>query len=131
LISGGRVLVIEGYDSARESLGELLRGEGYEVYEASEIDSALSLLSQLCFDAILMAFNLPGPARRTLLEHVRKMTFPTAVFVMAEPYWQDEVREAIRLGARDCVTKPIVFSEVLDKMGALMIKPTKDRWRKT
>jgi len=32
----GTVLVVEDQESARESLVELLRGEGYEVHEAAD-----------------------------------------------------------------------------------------------
>ena len=131
MVRGGKILVVENYDSARESLAELLRGEGYEVHEAPEIDSAMSLMSQLHFDLILMALNFPEPAGRTLLERVRKMPLPPAVFVMAEPYLKDKAMEAIRLGARSYVTKPVVLSEVFGKMEALMTLPTKVRCGKT
>jgi CheY-like chemotaxis protein len=36
----GTILVVEDQDSARESLAELLRGEGYEVHEAADGNTA-------------------------------------------------------------------------------------------
>ena len=34
--SSGTILVVEDQESARESLVELLRGEGYDVHEAAD-----------------------------------------------------------------------------------------------
>ena len=39
----GTLLVVEDQDTARQSLSELLRDEGYEVHEAADGDAALQM----------------------------------------------------------------------------------------
>ena len=47
MTSDGTILVIEDQQSARESLAELLRAEGYEVHEAADGNSGMALVDQL------------------------------------------------------------------------------------
>ena len=45
---------------ARESLAELLRGEGYEVYEAADGSAAITLIDQLDLDLALTDLMMGG-----------------------------------------------------------------------
>ena len=56
----GTILVVEDQDSARESLAELLRSEGYEVHEAADGNTAKDFINQLDLDIILTALMMPG-----------------------------------------------------------------------
>jgi len=55
----GAVLVVEDQDSARESLAELLRGEGYEVHEAADGNKAISLVDKNDLDVVLTDLMMP------------------------------------------------------------------------
>ncbi|HEU4342838.1 MAG TPA: response regulator [Candidatus Binatia bacterium] len=111
------ILVVEYYDSARESLAELLRDEGYEVYEAPDDNTATVLLDQRDFDLILL--NLAEPDALGLLERVQKLSATTAVLVMSEPDSKDKAVEAVRLGAQGYIMKPVVFSDLVARVRAL------------
>ena len=118
--SNGSVLVAEDQDSARESLVELLRGEGYEVHEAADGNAAVSLIDQLDLDLVLTDLTMPGLDGIGVLKHVRDMSPQTLVIIMTANATVDSAIEAIHLGAQDYLLKPLLFTEVLRKIQHLM-----------
>lgn len=116
----GMILVVEDQDSARESLAELLRGEGYEVHEAPDGNRAISLVDQLDLDIVLTDLTMPGSDGMAVLRHVRNVSPQTLVILMTAHATVDTAVEAIRLGAQDYLLKPLIFEDVLRKVKHLM-----------
>jgi two-component system response regulator PilR (NtrC family) len=116
----GSILVAEDQDSARESLVELLRSEGYEVYEAPDGKAAISLIDQLDLDLVLTDLMMPGADGLAVLKHVRDVSPQTLVILMTAHATVDTAIEAIRSGAQDYLIKPLHFAEVLRKIQHLM-----------
>jgi CheY-like chemotaxis protein len=82
MTSNGTILVIEDQQSARESLAELLRGEGYEVHEAADGNSGIALVDQLDLDLVLTDLLMPGADGIAVLRHVREISPQTLVILM-------------------------------------------------
>ena len=120
MIPGGCILVVEDQDTARESLVELLRGEGYEVHEAADGNAAISLVNQLDLDLVLTDLMMPGVNGLAVLKHVREFSPQTLVILMTAHASVETAVEAIRLGAQDYLLKPLIFEEVLRKVQHLM-----------
>jgi DNA-binding NtrC family response regulator len=118
--SNGSILVAEDQDSARESLVELLRGEGYEVYEAADGTAAISLIDTLDLDLVLTDLMMPGADGIAVMKHVRDIAPQTLVMIMSAHATVETAIEAIRLGAQDYLLKPLLFAEVLRKVQHLM-----------
>jgi DNA-binding NtrC family response regulator len=118
--SSGSILVAEDQESARESLVELLRSEGYEVYEAANGKAAMSLIDQLDLDLVLTDLMMPEADGLAVLKHVRDMSPQTLVILMTAHATVDTAIEAIRSGAQDYLIKPLLFAEVLRKIEHLM-----------
>jgi DNA-binding NtrC family response regulator len=118
--SNGSVLVAEDQDSARESLVELLRGEGYEVHEAADGNAAIALVGQLDLDLVLTDLMMPGADGLAVMKHVRDISPQTLVMIMSAHATVETAIEAIRLGAQDYLLKPLLFAEVLRKVQHLM-----------
>ena len=118
--SSGSILVAEDQESARESLVELLRSEGYEVYEAANGKAAMSLIDQLDLDLVLTDLMMPEADGLAVLNHVRDMSPQTLVILMTAHATVDTAIEAIRSGAQDYLIKPLLFAEVLRKIQHLM-----------
>jgi len=116
----GTVLVVEDQDSARESLAELLRGEGYEVHEAADGNAAISLVDQLDLDLVLTDLTMPGSDGIGVLRHIRDASPQTLVILMTAHASVETAVEAIRLGAQDYLLKPLIFEDVLHKAQHLM-----------
>src|ERR671910_2714084 len=118
--SNGSILVAEDQDSARESLVELLKGEGYEVHDAVDGTAAISLIDKLDLDVVLTDLMMPGADGIAVMKHVRDLAPQTLVMIMSAHATVETAIEAIRLGAQDYLLKPLLFAEVLRKVQHLM-----------
>ena len=118
--SNGNILVVEDQESARESLVELLRGEGYDVHEATDGQEGISKINQLDLDVVLTDLMMPGADGLAVLKHVREVSPQTLVVLMTAHASVETAVEAIRAGAQDYMLKPLVFDDVLRKIQNLM-----------
>lgn len=107
-----RILVVDDDRIIVESLREFLRLEGYAVESAASLTEALRTLDRSPTDLILVDVNMPGGNGFELLHAARKR-FPESVVVMMTAYGTiDSAVEAIKMGAYDYLTKPIVDDEL-------------------
>ena len=118
--SNGSILVAEDQESARESLVELLRGEGFEVHDAADGTTAIALIDKLDLDLVLTDLMMPGADGIAVMKHVRDVSPQTLVMIMSAHATVETAIEAIRLGAQDYLLKPLLFAEVLRKVKHLM-----------
>ncbi|HEY7559518.1 MAG TPA: sigma-54 dependent transcriptional regulator [Candidatus Binatia bacterium] len=120
----GTVLVVEDQDSARESLAELLRGEGYEVHEAADGRMGIDLIDKHDLDIILTDLMMPGADGIEVLKHAREVSPQSVIILMTAHASVETAVEAIRLGAQDYMLKPLIFEDVVRKMRHLMTHRT-------
>lgn len=123
----GNILVVEDQEAARESLAELLRGEGYEVYEAADGTVAKDLISKHDLDVILTDLMMPGADGIEVLKHSRNVSPQSLIMLMTAHASVDTAVEALRLGAQDYLLKPLIFEDVLRKV-ELLISHRKLAW---
>ncbi len=116
----GTILVAEDQDSARESLVDLLQGEGYEVHAAADGKAGIALVDQYDLDLVLTDLSMPNADGMALLRHIRDVSPQTLVILMTAHATVDTAVEAIRLGAQDYLLKPLIFEDVLRKVQHLM-----------
>lgn len=116
----GTILVVEDQDTARESLAELLRGEGYEVHEAENGNVAKDLVNRLDLDVILTDLMMPGADGIAVLKHAREVSPQTLIMLMTAHASVETAVEALRLGAQDYLLKPLIFEDVLRKVERLL-----------
>jgi two-component system response regulator PilR (NtrC family) len=118
--SNGSILVAEDQESARESLVELFRDQGYDVYEAPDGNAATSMIDRLDLDLVLTDLMMPGADGIAVMKHVRDVSPQTLVMIMSAHATVETAIQAIRLGAQDYLLKPLIFDEVLRKTRQLM-----------
>ena len=97
-----RVLVVDDEAGFRLSLSEVLRLEGYTAVGASTCQEALVQLARDSVDLLFVDVNLPDGSGLDLLPRPE----PPVVVVTGEPSLS-LADEALSLGARDCLAKPI------------------------
>jgi DNA-binding NtrC family response regulator len=97
-----RVLVVDDEPAFRISLSEVLRLEGYTAVGASNCQEALVQLAGSSVDLLFVDVNLPDGSGLDLLPRAH----PPVVVVTGEPSLS-LADEALSLGARDCLAKPI------------------------
>ncbi len=108
----GRILVVDDDRIILDSLGEFLRLEGYEVEGATRVPDALTLLERRPVNVVITDVNMPESDGFELLRVIRKR-FPDLVVIMITGYGTIESAvEAIKMGAYDYLTKPIIDDEI-------------------
>ena len=107
-----RIFVIDDDRIILDSLGEFLRLEGYEVDGATNVPEALEALARTPYNIVITDVNMPEADGFELLRIVRQR-YPEVVVIMITGYGTIESAvEAIKMGAYDYLTKPIIDDEI-------------------
>ncbi len=110
--SNARILVVDDDDIILDSLQEFLRLEGYQVEVARSYEEAVVAMERGSFNVALTDVNMPGSSGFELLR-LCKHQFPETVVIMITGYGTiDSAVEAIKMGAYDYLTKPIIDDEL-------------------
>ena len=113
-----RILVVDGDTGVRARIAKHARMEGYDVTEAGDGETALSLSRQQnAFDLMVLAVNLPGMDGFTVLKAVR--TFSTIpVLILSSKNTAEDRIHGLELGADDYMTKPFSMKELMARVKA-------------
>jgi DNA-binding NtrC family response regulator len=96
----------------RWSLGEALRGWGYEPIQAETASAALAAFDADQPDAILLDINLPDGSGLDVLRQIRHRQSDAVVIMITANVLVDETIAALRGGAYDFIGKPINLEEL-------------------
>ncbi|MFT3697034.1 MAG: sigma-54 dependent transcriptional regulator [Kofleriaceae bacterium] len=113
MVRTGKVLVVDDEVSARTTLADLLRDEGYDVEMAADAFKALGKIEAFAPQVVVTDLQMPGMDGIELVKRVRAMDEPAAVIVMTAFGAVQTAVEAMRSGAADYLTKPLDFDELL------------------
>ncbi len=109
----GSILVVDDDAIILDSLCEFLGLEGYTITGAKSAAQAKKALSQRQFSVMLSDVNLSDSSGFDLLDFVRE-NYPQTVVILITGYGTIESAvEAIKKGAYDYLTKPIVDDDLL------------------
>ena len=110
--NGVHILIVDDEPLVRRSLSELLTLSGYTVSTANNGREALEFLKDYNTDIIITDIKMPEIDGMQLLKQV-KLANPNIAVILITGYGSIEnAIEAIKEGAYDYVTKPIVDSEI-------------------
>jgi two-component system response regulator PilR (NtrC family) len=117
-----RVLVVDDEEGIRELLTDYLNKFGYEVVCAADGQEAVREYTKGHFDIVLSDFVMSPMDGLELLAEIRKMD-PDATFIMITGYPSiDSAMEAMKMGARDYITKPFNIDEIRLKMERVLLE---------
>ncbi|MBI4436465.1 MAG: sigma-54-dependent Fis family transcriptional regulator [Candidatus Omnitrophica bacterium] len=108
----GRILIVDDEPLIRKSLYETLRFEGYEAEMASDGEEALQKIERLPIDIVIADIKMPKFSGIDLLKQVREKHPEIPVILITGYGTIDQAVEAMRLGAADYITKPIMDGEI-------------------
>ena len=107
-----RILVVDDDQIIRDSLCEFLRMEGHNCQGAEGFSQAMKELEKQHYHLVLTDVNMPEIDGFELLRVIRKR-YPTIVTIVITGYGTIESAvEAIKMGAYDYLTKPIIDDEI-------------------
>jgi DNA-binding NtrC family response regulator len=116
----GRVLIVDDEEVIAATLKEFLQGEGFEVATARDLPSALAQVEVLEPEIVLCDVQLPGADGITVLNRILQIR-PETLFIMITAYATVEnAVAAFQRGAHDYLMKPVLFEDLLAKLGRLI-----------
>jgi FixJ family two-component response regulator len=109
-----KILIIDADPGERSALvAGVLEPSGYQVYEAGDGPSGLSLALSEGPDLIIMEMDLEGLSGQDLLVALNSQGFDAPVIITSYEGPGDEVLQAFRLGAADYLHRPFKDAEVV------------------
>ena len=111
-MSKANILVVDDDRIILDSLCEFLRLEGYAATPAGTISQAMTELHRQAFSLVVTDVNMPDGDGFELLALIRK-NYPQTVTIVITGYGTIESAvEAIKMGAYDYLTKPIIDDDL-------------------
>ena len=115
-----RILVAEDDANIRETLADLLSGEGYAVETAADGEAAVAAWRGAAepFDLILLDVMMPGKSGYDVCREIRASGSRVAVLMLSAKGEEIDKVIGLELGADDYVTKPFGVRELLARVAA-------------
>lgn len=118
-MSAGRILVVDDDPQIRRVMRVTLTGQGYEVDDAKNGDSALEKVREQRFDLVLLDMNMPGMIGLETCRAIRSQSEIGIIMLTVRDTESDKV-EALDAGADDYITKPYNPPELLARIRAAL-----------
>lgn len=122
-----RILVIADEVTARTSVAESLRSEGFEVDTATDATAGLAKRDAFSPHVVVMDFELLGVFALELVHALRTTEDPPAIIVVTGPTGTPDAVRALRAGAADHLTKPVHPEEVLIVIDRVLARASLER----
>ena len=114
------ILIVDDEDRLRLSLSFILQKENYRVTTAANAEEALECLRLQDYDLMFLDLSLPGMSGIDLLVEVRKQVPNLSVLILTAHGGLDSAIQAIRLGARDYLIKPVEPVLILTRVAEIL-----------
>jgi two-component system response regulator RegA len=108
-----KILVCDDDETFRRRLVRSLRDRGFEVYEAESVSAAQECVRQYQPHGVLVDLRMPGESGLCLVSSIMKH-FPTMRVVVLTGFGSIATAlEAVRLGAKNYLTKPASLQSIV------------------
>ncbi len=108
----GKILVVDDQSGIRILLCEVLRKEGYEVFEAENGIEALKLFDEKQPELVFLDMKIPGMSGIEILKAMKERNSDIFVMMMTAYGELNLVEEAFQLGAITCFEKPFDINDI-------------------
>jgi two-component system nitrogen regulation response regulator NtrX len=109
----GRILIVDDEESIVQTLADILRDEGFEVWCASDGNQALTRIQTEVPDVVLLDIWLPQMDGIEALRALKEMRSDVEVIVMSGHGNIETAVKATKLGAFDYIEKPLSLESLL------------------
>ena len=107
-----RLLLVDDDQLLLESMGAWLKTKGYDVFEAASVSEAKRFLGQFKFDVALVDLRYGDGDGFEILAACQQQSHDMPVLLMTGYASAETGVEALRAGASDLLTKPIIDEEL-------------------
>ncbi|MBR5160921.1 MAG: sigma-54-dependent Fis family transcriptional regulator [Thermoguttaceae bacterium] len=106
------ILIVDDDELALESLSDCLMDAGYKTSAADSVSGALDLLESNSFDVVVTDLRLGLDSGFDIIRYCKKRRPETAIIVISGYGTAELALQAIREGAFDFLTKPVLDNEL-------------------
>lgn len=114
------ILIVDDEQLLRRSLSLILQKENYRVETAASAEEALKCLLAQAYDLMFLDLSLPGMSGIDLLVQVHKQAPHLPVLILTAHAALESAIQAVRLGARDYLIKPVEPAEILARVAEVL-----------
>ncbi len=126
-----KVLIADDEDPLRITLAAWLSDEGFEVTQAADGLEAIKKVQSEDFDIALLDIKMPGANGLEVLRYIKKNSASTEVVMATGMSDVGMAVEAMKLGAREYLTKPVDMDQLVPQLRNLIKKrDAEDRVRR-
>ena len=122
---GRRIVIADSDRTVLELLQIRLGLGGFETFVERAGPAALETIRRVRPAALVLELSLPDLDGFGILEKLNPrgagIGFP--ILVIARKLGPEDIQRAVRLGARDCMTKPFSGADVLERVGRMFRRP--------
>jgi DNA-binding NtrC family response regulator len=113
----GRVLVVDDFRQARESVADVLRAVGHHVECLASATEALAKIEKDCFDVIVTDLQMPGMSGLEFIRHLENRPHGAQILMVTAHATVASAVEAMRRGAFDYIEKPFNVDQLEQLVG--------------
>ena len=122
-VATGHLLIVEDDETIRETVGDALGSEGFEVLTCGNGADALRLLNDQStgeIDLIVLDLMLPGMGGLDLCRELRRTSHQTPILVISARDSETDRVVGLEVGADDYLVKPFGLKELVARCRALL-----------
>ncbi|MEZ4318008.1 MAG: response regulator [Myxococcota bacterium] len=114
-----KILVVDDNRSSADAMARILQKQGHDVVSEYDGASAIELLQGSDFRLVLTDLKMEPIDGMAVLRAARGLPTPVEVIVFTAFGAVEKAVEAMQLGARDFLTKPVSVDQILDRVRQL------------
>jgi signal transduction histidine kinase len=115
-----QILIADDEDPLRMTVAAWLSDEGFEVEEAPDGVEAIKKVQSKDFDIAILDIKMPGANGLEVLRYIKKNSAQTEVVMMTGMSDVSMAVEAMKLGAKEYLTKPIDMDQLVPQLRAII-----------
>lgn len=106
------LLLVDDDDELRSDMANYFSRHGYTVEQCANGEDALGLIERRAFDVIVLDLNMPGVSGLDVLKELQTRSAECEVVLLTGEATIEAAVDAMKLGAREFLTKPISLKEL-------------------
>ena len=114
------ILIVEDDSIITDALTLILKGGGYNSFQASDINSALNEMKYSTVDGVILDLNLPDGDGTRLVRLIRKIYIPVPILVVSGNSSVDQRINALGASEDGYLTKPFNKHILLPHLSAII-----------
>jgi signal transduction histidine kinase len=111
-VAKAKVLIVDDDAHIRDSLGDNLELDGYEITQAASGAEAMAAVRRDFFDVILMDYNLTDATGIDVIKQIRSINTDSQILMLTAHASLDTAVKAIRESVADFLSKPVDFDKL-------------------